>query len=295
MEFGKACEDLSWNHCTSTPHRSETTGNAERAVRRVKEGTSAVLLQSGLNESWWADCMECYTFLRNVTDLLSDGKTPYERRFGQPFSGPVIPFGSLVEFMTLFLPKTNQESSVPTWTGHPATLRVLRSFRTPVEQDAGLTKTRKMHRCKPQPDLVNPEERTTRVPWPGRRGTGRSLCSTVLPLLRPTPPVGPFHHRQTAQGRSSPCGVLPLPAPRRRHLQPSSSRHRCGAMAGTRSTSLPRPRVFGRPRRYRPRGQSLSRRRLWTRELQPPCKSELRPPPEDIHGAKTPASAHAAR
>ena len=55
----------------------------KRAVRRVKEGTSAVLLQSGLNESWWADSMECYTYLRNVTDLLSDGKTPYERRFGQ--------------------------------------------------------------------------------------------------------------------------------------------------------------------------------------------------------------------
>ena len=36
LEFGKACEDLSWNHCTSTPHRSETTGIAERAVRRVK-------------------------------------------------------------------------------------------------------------------------------------------------------------------------------------------------------------------------------------------------------------------
>ena len=26
LEFGKACEDLSWNHCTSTPHRSETNG-----------------------------------------------------------------------------------------------------------------------------------------------------------------------------------------------------------------------------------------------------------------------------
>ena len=25
------------------------------------------------------------TYLRNVTDLLSDGKTPYERRFGKPF------------------------------------------------------------------------------------------------------------------------------------------------------------------------------------------------------------------
>ena len=85
LEFGKACEDLSWNHCTSTPHRSETNGIAERAVRRVKEGTSAVLLQSGLNESWWADSMECYTYLRNVTDLSSDGKTPYERRLVQPF------------------------------------------------------------------------------------------------------------------------------------------------------------------------------------------------------------------
>ena len=95
LEFGKACEDLSWNHCTSTPHRSETNGIAKRAVRRVKEGTSAVLLQSGLNESWWADSMECYTCLRNVTDLLSDGKTPYD---GQPFKGPIIPFGSLVEY-----------------------------------------------------------------------------------------------------------------------------------------------------------------------------------------------------
>ena len=42
--------------------------------------------------------MECYTYLRNVTDLLSDGKTPNERRFGQPFEGPIIPFGSLVEY-----------------------------------------------------------------------------------------------------------------------------------------------------------------------------------------------------
>ena len=42
--------------------------------------------------------MECFTYLRNVTDLLSDGKTHYERRFGQPFRGPIIPFGSLVEY-----------------------------------------------------------------------------------------------------------------------------------------------------------------------------------------------------
>ena len=64
----------------------------------MKEGTSAVLLQSGLDENWWADSMECFTYLRNVQDLWSDGKTPYKRRFGKPFEGPIIPFGSLVEY-----------------------------------------------------------------------------------------------------------------------------------------------------------------------------------------------------
>ena len=63
LELGKACEDLSWNHCTSTPHRSETDGIAERAVRRIKEGTSAILLQSGLDNEWWADSMEWYCCL----------------------------------------------------------------------------------------------------------------------------------------------------------------------------------------------------------------------------------------
>ena len=73
-------------------------GIAERAVRREKEGTSAVLLQSGLDEKWWADSMECYCYLRNVQDLLADGKTHYGRRFGGPFKGPMILFGAMVEY-----------------------------------------------------------------------------------------------------------------------------------------------------------------------------------------------------
>ena len=54
LEFCEACEDFLRNHCTFTPRQSETSGTAERAVRRVEEGTSAVLLQSGLDEKWWA-------------------------------------------------------------------------------------------------------------------------------------------------------------------------------------------------------------------------------------------------
>ena len=85
LGFGKSCEELSWNHRTSTQHRSETNGIAERTVRRVREGTSAVLLQSGLDNEWWADSMWRYCYLRNIQDLLSDGKSP-QMKGGSPES-----------------------------------------------------------------------------------------------------------------------------------------------------------------------------------------------------------------
>ena len=69
-----------------------------RAVCRAKEGTSAVLLQSGLDEKWWADSMEWYCFLRNLQDLWSGGKTPNKKRFGIPFHGQIIPFLEMVEY-----------------------------------------------------------------------------------------------------------------------------------------------------------------------------------------------------
>ena len=98
LEFGIACEDLTWNHCTSTLHRSETNGIAERAVRRVKEGTSAVLLQSGLNESWWADSMECYTICELLQIFYLMGKHRMRDVLGNHFRGRIVPFGSLVEY-----------------------------------------------------------------------------------------------------------------------------------------------------------------------------------------------------
>ena len=71
-------------------------GKAERAVRRMKGGTSAVLLQSGLDGKWWADSLQW--FLRNVQNILADRKTPCEQRFGEPLDGLVIPFGAKVEY-----------------------------------------------------------------------------------------------------------------------------------------------------------------------------------------------------
>ena len=66
-------------------------------------GTCAVLLQSGLDKKWMADSMECRCYLRNIQDLLSDGKTPCERRFGITF------ISEHWSNITLFLRKTNRD------------------------------------------------------------------------------------------------------------------------------------------------------------------------------------------
>ena len=52
----------------------------------TKVSRTAVLLQSGLDETWWADSMKCYRYLQNVQEFLSSSETPYERRFGDPFN-----------------------------------------------------------------------------------------------------------------------------------------------------------------------------------------------------------------
>ena len=52
-----------------------------------------VWMKNGGRLPWNVTC-----YLRNIQDLLSDGKTPHERRFGAPFIGPVIPLGAVAEY-----------------------------------------------------------------------------------------------------------------------------------------------------------------------------------------------------
>ena len=40
----------------------------------------------------WNDIVK---FLRNVQDCLTDGKTLYERRFGEPFTRPILPLETI--------------------------------------------------------------------------------------------------------------------------------------------------------------------------------------------------------
>ena len=72
--------------------------NFRTSYSKRTEGTAAVWLQSRLDDKWRSDSMEYYYYLRNVQDLLTDGKTPYERRFEDSFEGQIIPFDALVEY-----------------------------------------------------------------------------------------------------------------------------------------------------------------------------------------------------
>ena len=98
-EFKKACEDLQVLHDPSTPYVPETNGIIERVNRRVIEGTSSILSQSGLSVEWWEEAQECFNLLWNATEICKFGKTPYERRFQRKFDGPLWPFGCEVSYL----------------------------------------------------------------------------------------------------------------------------------------------------------------------------------------------------
>ena len=102
-ELVKACTELEYPHDTNTPHRPQSNGVCERCVRKVKEGTKCVLLQSGLHPLWWCWAMRCSCFLYNIVEkcfpqVSGPRLTPYQARFQSEFSGPIFPFGCSVEY-----------------------------------------------------------------------------------------------------------------------------------------------------------------------------------------------------
>ena len=55
------------------------------AFHKVKEGTAVALAQSG----------------HNFYDKMADSKTLHQKRYGKEFDGPLIPFGTLVEYLPI--------------------------------------------------------------------------------------------------------------------------------------------------------------------------------------------------
>lgn len=107
--FAASTKALGWAAIqdTSTPYRPQTHGTAERAVRRVKEGTRCALMQAGLQVEWWAEAMQCFCFLWNIAPGAGR-RSPCRARFGHDVKGPRIPFGAAV----IYKPTTPQDESL---------------------------------------------------------------------------------------------------------------------------------------------------------------------------------------
>ena len=196
-------DDVSWINRTWTPHPSETNGIAERALRRMKEGTSALLLPSGLDEKWWADSMECYCYLGNVQDLLSDGKTPYERHFGKTIQWDNNSFRSMPEYH----PISSNDQSRFHQIGEKVLPRIITGYTTTTVQ---LGTARESRRARLGGSAFARHSRTRPGQWSWRNWAG----------LR-----GPFRKSRSATG-PNPCWRL-----RRWRLSPSSSNSRSLSVA----------------------------------------------------------------
>ena len=76
-ELIKACQDPQGTHDANTPHRSETSGVAERVVPQAKKETAPAMVQSCFPEERWICAMECCCYVRKVHDKIANGTTTY--------------------------------------------------------------------------------------------------------------------------------------------------------------------------------------------------------------------------
>ena len=77
--------------------RSQKSERGKRVEMPTQERHNRALVKSGPAEEWWGCTLECRCYLRNVLYKTADGKTTFEKRYGQQFDGPSIPFDTLVE------------------------------------------------------------------------------------------------------------------------------------------------------------------------------------------------------
>ena len=101
-----AATELGWVPDPTTPHRLPHNPKCERAIRTTNDGTRAILLHAGFPPIWWGSAAEYFNVLWTITresKMAGETKTAWEHRKGQPFTGKVMHFGSLVYFSPLYL------------------------------------------------------------------------------------------------------------------------------------------------------------------------------------------------
>ena len=95
-ELGQAIKRLGVRHNTSREYVDENKSVIEREIRTILEGTRANLAQSGMPEKYWPLASQHHAFALNLAKRFDTGVVPWEARFGESFTGLVVPFGAKV-------------------------------------------------------------------------------------------------------------------------------------------------------------------------------------------------------
>ena len=74
------CEGI--RHEMTSPHTPQQNGAAERLNRTLLEKVRCILNESGLPKSFWSECLQVATYLRNRSPAAGINTTPYQALFG---------------------------------------------------------------------------------------------------------------------------------------------------------------------------------------------------------------------
>ncbi len=94
-QFVKAATSLGIPPDTSIPYEKAGNTQIEVFVKLVKWGMRASILGSGMGYKWWPFAIAYLVFQFNFRDRRPNdqGRSPYEKRFKEPFKGKDLPFG----------------------------------------------------------------------------------------------------------------------------------------------------------------------------------------------------------
>ena len=84
---------------TCIPGDTKGNGRAEESVRLVVEGCRTILEKSGLPSQFWSYAVVFWCLAYNIAPGANGDLSPWEKRFGKPFNGTLLPFGCLVDYL----------------------------------------------------------------------------------------------------------------------------------------------------------------------------------------------------
>ena len=103
--------------------------SSKERSEEYKEGTSTLLVHSGLDEQRWREAKARCCYSRNIQELPVDGKTHFERKYDTPIRGPIVPFGAEI----LYRPISTEDKNRLLHSAHKSS----QAFLLDMPQNAG--------------------------------------------------------------------------------------------------------------------------------------------------------------